>query len=299
MTQLPKIICVVGPTATGKSDLAVLLALKLNGEIISADSRQVYTGLDLGTGKITKEEMMGVTHHLLDVADPKERFTVSDWVLGAQKAIKEIISRGRVPVICGGTGFYVSALIENSHFPEITIQPGEQEQLEQKDTEELFKELQVLDLRRAGEIDKHNKRRVARAILIARELGCVPQITKKEPIYDVLWIGTTIPDEKLRQRINIRLVKRMDAGMLEEVKTLNVQNLSHERMNEIGLEYRYLSQLMQGNLSEKDFYTTLSAKIWQYAKRQKTWFKRNKLITWFNPKDSETILNEAQKFLIK
>jgi tRNA dimethylallyltransferase len=297
MNTKPQIICVVGPTATGKSDLAVELALRFNGEVISADSRQVYKDLDLGTGKITTEEMQGVPHHLLDVTTADKRFTAFDWVNQSQNAINDIINHGRLPIICGGTYFYVSALIHGIHFPELEIDKEEQTELESKEAEELFSELKRIDPRRAENIDQHNKRRLSRAISIARAFGFVPPLVQKESPYDVLWIGTRVDDATLRERINARLVKRMDMGMLDEARKLHTNGLSFERMNELGLEYRYMAQLLQNQISEKDFYTLLSTKIWQFARRQKTWFRKNADIKWFNPKDIENIEKEVQGFL--
>ena len=181
-TMKTKLLVIVGPTASGKSDIAVRLAQKYNGEVISADSRQVYKGLDIGTGKITAAEMKGIPHWCLDVADPHERFTAMDWKEQAEKAIVDIVSRGKLPIICGGTGFYISALIDDLGFPDVEANTEEQKKLEEKTAEELFEELKKLDPARAATIELKNKRRLARAIIIARELGSVPAITRpKEP----------------------------------------------------------------------------------------------------------------------
>jgi len=160
-----KILVILGPTAVGKSDLAVELAAKFNGEIISADSRQVYLGLNIGTGKITKKEMHGIPHHLLDIADPHERFTAQEWKVAAQKAIADIYARGKLPIICGGTGFYISSLIDDLGFPDVPADTDEQKELEARSVEELFDELKKLDPVRASTIDMKNKRRLSRAII--------------------------------------------------------------------------------------------------------------------------------------
>jgi tRNA dimethylallyltransferase len=258
------------------------LALKLNGEVISADSRQVYKGLDIGTGKITAAEMKSVRHWCLDIADPKERFTAMDWKKAAETAVADIVSRGKLPIICGGTGFYISALIDDLGFPDVKADTEEQKALESKTAEELFEELKKLDPNRAATIDLKNKRRMARAILIARELGAVPPIAQPaEPKYDAIIIGVAIPDHVLRDRIRDRLTKRLDAGMIKEVEQLHENGLSYERMDELGLEYRYLAQYLEGKIAREPMIELLLTRIWQYARRQKTWFKRDARIRWF------------------
>lgn len=291
-----KILVIIGPTATGKSDLAVKLAKQFNGEIISADSRQVYKGLDIGTGKITPDEMQGIPHHLLDIIDPKERFSVIKWKELAEKCIIDISKRNKLPIICGGTGYYVSALLNNFDLPEIDFDPEEQKQLESKSAEELMNELTVLDPRRAREIDPSNKRRVARAIAIARALGNVPEITTSEEKFDSLTIGISYPDNILKDRIKMRLIKRLENGMIEEAQRLKKEGLSYDRMDELGLEYRYLSQFLQNIITREELTETLCTKIWQYARRQKTWFKKQKNIHWFIPPDYDQISETVAKW---
>jgi len=281
-----KILVILGPTASGKSDLAVTLAEKFDGEVISADSRQVYRGLDIGTGKITHAEMRGIPHHLLDVADPSEIFTVTKWKELAEKKIGEIRSRGKLPIICGGTGYYIRALTESTIFPDVGSDPEQQQRLENLTATDLFSKLKRLDPERALSMstksESSNKRRLARAIIIAHKLGNVPPITRlPNDSYDITKIGISIPDTKLKERIHARLVSRIKAGMIDEAKTLHEKGLSYERMDELGLEYRYLSQYIQVKISEADLIQILSTKIWQYAKRQKTWFKKERDITWY------------------
>jgi tRNA dimethylallyltransferase len=185
----PKMVVIVGPTSSGKSDLAVALAKKFNGEVISADSRQVYKGLNIGTGKITKKEMRGVKHHLLDVADPRKQFTVSDFLDLTNKTIVQIVKSGKLPIVCGGTGFYIDALLGEKQIPEVPPNPKLRKQLENKTTKELFKMLQKLDPERAKNIDAQNPRRLVRAIEIAKKLGKVPEYREPDFKYDVLKIG--------------------------------------------------------------------------------------------------------------
>ena len=171
-----KLLIILGPTASGKSDLAVQLAKKYNGEIISADSRQVYKGLNIGTGKITKKEMSGIKHHLLDVTDPKKVFTVSQFKTLVEIAIADISSRGKLPIICGGTGFYIQAVVDNIILPEVPPNKKLREKLNKKTTTELFEILKKLDNERAKNIDAKNPRRLIRAIEIAEKLGKVPPL---------------------------------------------------------------------------------------------------------------------------
>lgn len=274
-----KIVVILGPTATGKSDFAVELAKKINGEIISADSRQVYTGLDIGSGKITKKEMRGIPHHLLDVTDPKKVFTVAEFKKLADKKIEEIISRGKIPIIVGGTGFYIDSVINDSKLPEVKPNKKLRTELSKLSTENLFKRLQKLDPRRAKEIDAKNPVRLIRAIEIAQTLGSVPKI-KINPKYETIIVGLDFPDDELKERIEKRLISRFNSGMLDEVKKLHSQGLTFTRMEQLGLEYRYMALHLQGKITEKEMVEKLNSEIWKYAKRQRTWFKRNKDIIW-------------------
>lgn len=279
MNSKPKIIVVCGPTATGKSDYAVTLAKKIGGEVISADSRQVYKGLDIGSGKITKKEMRGVPHHLLDIASPKSTFTVERFQKLGRKAIADILKRGKTPIICGGTGFYIDTLVYESSFPAVPPNKALRAQLEKKSVEELFTLLQEKDPDRANTIDSKNKVRQIRALEIIQSLGRVPEIKKESP-YNIEWVGLDFPDEILKERIHTRLIKRIKQGMIKEATTLHTQGLSWKRMHELGLEYRFMADHLTRKLSKAEMITQLEAAIWQYAKRQRTWFKRNKEIKW-------------------
>jgi tRNA dimethylallyltransferase len=291
----PKIIVILGQTATGKSDLAVKIALRLRsgsstkkygGEIISADSRQVYTGLDIGTGKITQKEMQGVPHYLLDVANPKRKFTVSQYKKLAEEKIKEIIARGNIPIICGGTGFYIDAITKGIIFPEVPPNIKLRKILEKKEAVELFKILQKLDKKRAKDIkdknEQNNKVRLIRAIEIAKALGKVPKFTEATPPYEFIKIGLFTSCEALKNRINKRLLVRIKNGMLREIENLHKNKLSWRRMEELGLEYRYLALYFQNKITKKEMLIKLNSEIYHYAKRQMTWFKRDKDIKWFD-----------------
>lgn len=270
---MEKIIVVCGPTATGKSDYAVALAKKLGGEIISADSRQVYRGLDIGSGKITTREMKAVPHYLLSVANPKRVFSVTQYQKLADKAIKDIVKRGKVPIICGGTGFYIDALAYDQSLPQVKPDKTLRKQLEKLSAEELANKLETLDADRFETIDAKNKVRLVRAIEIAITLGSVPKTTRMKK-YDVQWHYLDFPDDVLKDRIHTRLLKRMKAGMVAEVKRLHAEGVPWKRLESLGLEYRYLAVYLQNKLSKADMLTQLESAIWHYAKRQRTWFKK-------------------------
>jgi tRNA dimethylallyltransferase len=295
--DLPKIIAVLGPTSSGKSDLAVLLALKFGGEVISADSRQVYRGLDIATGKITKEEMNGVPHHLLDVANMKERYTVSHFKREAETAIDDILLRGKLPILSGGTMQYVNAVTENFLTPETPPDNDLRSELEKMSTRDLFEKLKHLDPRRAENIDEDNPRRLIRAIEICRSLGFVPDFLQSQKKYNTLKIGISIDRDVLRSHISERLEKRMRIGMVDEAKKLHENGLSFERMKEFGLEYRYLAEHLEGKISEEEMKDKIFFKNWQYSKRQMTWMKRDETIRWFSDSEFDAICSEVEKFI--
>lgn len=268
-----KLIVVCGPTATGKSDYAVNLAKKINGEIISADSRQVYRGLNIGSGKITKKEMRGIPHHLLDVASSRSVFTVSQYQKKAIQAINDILKRNKTVIICGGTGFYIDAVVCGAVFPNVKPNKILRDKLNNETLESLGKMLKKLDPARYKLIDLKNKVRLIRAIEIATELGKVPKL-KQEKNYDIEWHYLDFPDDVLKSRIHARLMKRMKSGMVTEVKKLHDNGLSWKRLESLGLEYRYLALLLQKKIKKDVMLIELEKAIWQYAKRQRTWFKK-------------------------
>ena len=296
MNKLNKLLVILGPTASGKSALAVEIAKKLSGEIISADSRQVYKGLDIGTGKITKKEMCGIPHHLLDVANPKNRFSVADYQKLVRQKIEEILSRGHIPILCGGTGFYIHSLIDGVALPDVAPDPKLRKKLEQESTETLFAMLQKSDSVRASSIDAKNKVRLIRAIEIAQALGKVPQNSNTQCLsFDTLQIGINISPEKLKENINKRLLARIKMGMIDEAENLHKKGLSWKRMEELGLEYRYLAYYLQNKITKSEMISKLQTEIWHYAKRQMTWFKRDKRIKWIDLQAMEES-NPRQRF---
>ena len=281
----PSLLVILGPTASGKSGLAVKLAKKFDGEIISADSRQVYRGLDIGSGKITKREMQNVPHYLLDVANPKRVFSVAQYQKLAKQKIKEITARGKLPIICGGTGFYIQAIVDNLVLPEVKANLKLRQSLEKKTAPELFKILQKLDKTRAKNIDQRNPRRLIRAIEIAKALGKIPRIQSKKANQDVIMIGIKIKPEELKEKIKTRLEKRLKAGLITEVKNLHErEKLSWKRLENLGLEYKFVASYLQNKIKSKlELTEKLNTAIWHYAKRQLTWFKRDGRIQWLPP----------------
>ena len=290
-----KLVVIVGPNASGKSDLAVKLAKRFNGEVVSADSRQVYKGMDIGTGKITKEEIQGISHHLLDVASPKRRFSVVQYQKKAIEVIKKIQRKGKLPILCGGTGFYVQAVVDGLVFPKVKPDWRFRKKLEQKSAKELYEYLKKLDPERAKTIEKDNKRRLIRAIEIVLKTGKPVPKLQKQKLFDVLMIGIKRNKKELKERIRKRLKKRLKQGMIEEVKKLKESGLSWKRLEEFGLEYRWIARYLQGKIDYQEMIEKLQKDIEDFAKRQMTWFKRDKRICWIqNYKEAEKLV---RKFL--
>jgi len=283
--EKPKLIIIIGPTASGKTDLSIKLAKKIRGEIISADSRQVYKGMDVGSGKVTKKEMKGVPHHLLDIASPKIRFTVVQYQKLALKAINKIHKKNKIPFLVGGTGFYIQAVVDGIIIPEVKPDWKLRKKLEKKSAEELFKMLKKLDLRRAKTIEKKNKRRLIRALeIVIKTKKPIPPLKKKPPQFEVLIIGIKKSSEELKKLIQKRLLKRLQPPrrpkMLAEVKKLKKSGLSWKRLEEFGLEYRYIAQYLQNKLTHEEMLEKIQKQSEKFVKRQMTWFKRDKRIHW-------------------
>ena len=309
-TQAPKIIVVMGPTASGKSGIAIKLAQKFNGEIISADSRQIYRGLDIGAGKVDGAWSMehgifvsdNVLHHLIDVAEPMEDYNISHFKKDAEKIIREIIERGKIPIICGGTNFWIDSITKNTTIPEVAPDELLRSMLRSKTTEELFEELRRLDPERAKNIDAKNPVRLIRAIEICKALGKVPKLSvvscklsvKK---YDFLQIGIKTEREELNAKIQKRLNERFDEGMIQEVEKLQKNGVSWQWMERIGLEYRWISRFLQNKVELDEMKKLLYFDIIHFAKRQMTWLKRNKDIVWLDK--YEDIEKEVKNFLEK
>mgnify|MGYP001611021710 CR=1 FL=1 len=313
ITSNPKIVVIVGPTASGKSDLAIKIAQKFNGEIISADSRQVYRGMDVGTGKVPRDRIKfpsfaeasagrqvssfkfqesyfsnGVRHHLLDVASPKRQFTVARFKKLGQKAIKEILADNKIPIIIGGAGFYIDVLLDRMPISEVQPNKKLRIKLEKKSEEQLYSKLLSMDYERAQEIDPKNKRRLIRALEITLSTGRPAPKLVLSTKYQVLWLG--IKPKDLNRKIKKRLDKRLEQGMVKEIKNLRNQGVSWKRLDELGLEYRWVSrylkhskfQIQDSKFKDSDEYQNLLRDIIKYSKRQMTWFKRNPEIKWLS-----------------
>jgi tRNA dimethylallyltransferase len=297
------VIVLVGPTASGKTALSIHLAKKYGGEVISADSRQVFKGLDIGTGKVTLAETEGIPHYCIDIVAPTETYSANRFIEDAGTAIEAIHAKGKIPIVAGGTGFYIDALFGRITLGSAPANHALRDELETKSTEELFLILADRNPVRAAAIQtKHeekNRVRLIRAIEIASsELpAAVPQ--ERNTQYVPLWIGVTHPRDTLRERINYRLRERIQAGMFDEMRRLHEGGLSYERMHALGLEYRYGALVLQGTLSEAGAETTLQQKIWQYARRQTAYWKRNTEIKWFSPADIDTIHDSISTLLQK
>ena len=291
-----KLIVILGPTASGKSELAVKIAKTFNGEVISADSRQVYKGMNIGTGKITKKEMQGIPHHLLDVASPKRKFTVFQYQKLAQKAINKIFKKGKIPILCGGTGFYIQAVVDGIIIPQVPPDWRLRKKLEKKSKKELYQILKKLDPKRAKTIEKENPRRLIRAIEIAKKIGSVPPLNKKPLPYPVLMLGIKKEKKELSSLIKKRLLKRLKSGLIAEVKSLKNSGLSWKRLEEFGLEYRWVARYLQKKINYQGMLEKLQKEIEKFAKRQMTWFKRDKRIIWLkNYKATEKLIKEFLK----
>lgn len=312
MDNKPKIIVILGPTSSGKSDIAIKLARKFNGEIISADSRQIYRGLDIGAGKepgrVTRDAKhityvsSDVSHYMIDIVSPRTNFSSGQFKKKADKIITDILKRGKLPIICGGTGFWIKAIVDNVSYPEVKPDWKLRKRLNKKSAEELFLELEKLDPKRAQNIDAKNKVRLIRAIEICKTIGKVPFVDSHSFVdsnrtYNFLQIGIDLPKETLRQRIKTRLEKRFEEGMIEEVRKLHFENkISWKRLESFGLGYFWIPKFLKGEIETKE---ELFEKIFQaekdYAKRQLTWFQKDERIVWLRRyKDIE---NKLRYFL--
>ncbi|MBP9750208.1 MAG: tRNA (adenosine(37)-N6)-dimethylallyltransferase MiaA [Candidatus Pacebacteria bacterium] len=295
---LKKIVVIVGPTASGKSSLAVHLASHFNGEVISADSRQVYRTLDIGTEKITEEEKAGIPHHLIDIVEPETIYTASDFLRDADAAIDDITIRHKLPIVAGGTLFYVDSLLGN--FSHANVPPNRElrAHLEQRSNDQLYAKLLEKDPTFAASVDKHNPRRLIRALEIIEAKGKVPGLTPQKR-YEALIIGIDIDRDLLRERIATRLKETLTRGLIEETKKLLAAGVSKERLNEIGLEYRIVLEYFDKLIPEAMLEEKLVNKVWQYAKRQRTWLKRMENVQWINVGEKERAVELVRGFLEK
>lgn len=290
MKLKPPLVAVVGPTASGKTAMAIALAEEFRGEIVSADSRQVYQGLDIGTDKATDEEQARVPHHLLDVASPTDTFTLSEYQEAAFAAIDQILDRNKLPILAGGTGLYVQAVIDNLQIPRVPPQPTLREELELLPTAELLERLKACDPIGFEAIDQANRRRLIRAIEVSETAGIPFSELKaaREPRYDICMLGILRETHELHKRIIEKMDRRLNAGLIDEVEVLHARGVPWEQFEVFGLEYRRVAEFLQNKIDETTMHEQMKKELFAFAKRQMTWFKRDSRIRWI--KDS----NEAQ-----
>ncbi len=300
ITHLPKLVVLLGPTASGKSGLSITLAQHFNGEIISADSRQVYRGLDIGTAKVTSAEQALVPHHVLDVADPRDVYTVAQFQRDAISAINDILKRSHQPFLVGGSPHYIQAVVDNLDIPHIEPQPALRAQLEKRPMPELLQQLEKLDSRSAATIDRNNPRRVIRALEVCLVSGkpFSQQRKMSEPLYQSLLLGIEWPREVLYRRIDERVDERMQQGMVQEVQRLLDEGISHQRLEALGLEYRYIIRWLTGAFENEDeMVQKLKYAIHDFTRRQLTWFRKEKRIVWMNGGDWAQTEDVIRNFL--
>lgn len=295
MKKIPLMV-IVGPTAVGKTALSLELAEKLDGEIISADSMQIYQGMDIGTAKPSAAEKARIRHHLIDVIPPTETFNVQDWITCAEEAIQDITRRGKAPIVSGGTGLYVNALIDGFLFPDTSADPELRRELEQRGRENpaaLHKELADVDPETAERLHPNDIRRVVRALEVYHRTGEPISVLQKkasssEPLYKLLYIGLTRDRQELYERINLRVDQMLEEGLIEEVRSLKERYLDERQEDQAkltalqALGYKEILWGLTGEKTMEEAVALLKRDTRRYAKRQLSWFKRDKRIRWFN-----------------
>lgn len=289
-SSLPKVLVILGTTSAGKTNLGVRLAAQFNGEIISADSRQVYKGMDIGTGKDLSEYTIGkrkIKYHLIDIVSPKQKFDLAKYQKLAWAAIADVLQRDKLPIIVGGTGLYVQALVDNYKLSSVKPDPKKRARLEKLSVSELFEKLKIIKPEFAARLnnsDKNNKRRLVRYLEIIENNSSEKSESEKSP-YDFLLIGRDWPDQILKTRIIERLLFRLETeDLISEVKKLHQSGVSYERLISFGLEYKFVSQYLADKLDYDVMVEKLGTAIYRFAKRQKTWLRRwekqGKKINW-------------------
>lgn len=280
---LPRIVAIMGPNACGKSSLGASLAHTLHGEIISADSRQVFKGLDLGTGKLEPERRLGVRHHLLDVVEPGTDFSLAQYQELAYGEIDRTLQRASLPILVGGTGLYLRAVIEGYELVGVPKNAMRREELEALDTSGLIDHLVNLDKYADSHVDFTNRRRLIRAIEILESGAALADARRRCPRYTTLKLGLVWPDRVMRERIESRLAMRIEKGMIDEVERLLEKGVARDWLYELGLEYRHVLWLLEGKYRSIEHLSGgLSTAIWQFARRQMTWFRKEPDIIWLD-----------------
>ncbi len=307
MTQITKpLIVIVGPTAVGKTELSVRLAKKLDGEIVSADSRLFYKGMDIGTAKPTRVEIDDVPHHLINIAEPDDEWSLARYLPRAQDVINEIQIRGNIPFLVGGTGQYVQAVVEGWDLPRIKPDPRLRQILSEWaaeiGTNGLRSRLQVLDPDAAANIDGPNLRRMVRALEVILSSGkkFSSQKNKKGSLFRILQIGLIRPREELYQRIDLRIDRMIEEGLIQEVQTLLGAGYTRQLSSMSAIGYKQIITHLSGEISLDEAIRQIRSKTRKYVRQQANWFKQNdEEIKWFSAADDpfEEILTEIQHFL--
>lgn len=284
---MEKVIVVIGPTSVGKTKMGVALAKKLNGEVISGDSMQVYRQMDIGTAKVTIEEMEGVTHHCIDILDPKDQYSVHDFQQTVRKQITEITNRGRVPIIVGGTGLYIKAALYDYTFSEMENNHDKiNKKYKDYTNEQLYAHLKQIDEESAKILHFNNRRRVLRAIEIYEQTGQKKSemINEQEHIclYDAYFVGLTLPRELLYERINLRVDLMMKNGLQGEMESLIKQGLTSENQSMKAIGYKEWFDYFEGKCDLNEVSENIKKHSRQYAKRQYTWFKNQFDVHWYD-----------------
>ena len=296
----PKVIVICGPTASGKTSLSIELAKKINGEIISSDSMQIYKDMDIGTAKPSKEEMQGIKHYLLDFVEPSQRYSVADFKKDAEKAIEEILSKGKVPIIVGGTGLYVDSLIYGIEYQNIQFDEQYRAELEkrveQEGLEKLYDEAKKIDPQAMEKISSNDQKRILRVLEIYKATGKnkteqEAESRKNGVKYDYKVFAINMDREKLYERINKRVDIMIEQGLIQEVKEL-LQKYDEFPTAMQGLGYKEVVQYLQRTISKEEMINKVKMETRRYAKRQITWFKKNKQTIWIGPHDLQRILDE-------
>lgn len=299
MSNLKKLIVIVGPTASGKSDLALRLAKWLRSgqavrkfgvsgaEIVSADSRQIYRGMDIGTAKPNKKEMAAIKHHLIDIRNPGQDYSVGQFKKDAVGAINRIIKSGKLPILVGGTGLYIDAVVKNLEFPEVKenkkLRARLEREIKEKGLDFVFKKLVDLDPEAAYIVDPRNPRRVIRALEVALTSGkpFLAQRKTGKPLFDAFIIGIRLPGGELEKRIKERIGKMVKSGLLEEVKSL-VKKYGPNCKPFDAISYREIIGYLKSEIGLDEAIEKINKNSWHYTKRQMTWFRRNKKIHWIS-----------------
>lgn len=294
-----KVIVICGPTASGKTALSIEVAKKINGEIISSDSMQIYKDMNIGTAKPTKEEMGEIKHYLIDYVLPTERYSVAEYKKDAKKAIKKVIEKGKTPIIVGGTGLYVDSLIYEIEYPEIKFDEEYRKKLEkeveEKGLEKLYEKAKKIDQIAIQKISKTDKKRILRVLEIYHATGKTKTeqeiiSRQKEPEYDYKVYGLLWDRQKLYDRINLRVDIMIEQGLIEEVKTI-LKKYSEFPTAMQGLGYKEVVQYLNKEITKEEMIEKIKQETRRYAKRQMTWFRKNKQTIWLNAEDKQNNIN--------